>query len=90
MDIFQSNKNQLGGKSKIKNMQFEHSISCDLEMDKSAFLLGDLFRKLILVNSDKFSDILKILEHKGIINSLFKLSNGGMLSVSADKKNDNI
>ena len=71
--------------TKIKTMSFENGINCLLDLSKQIFCAGNLIGDIKVIEKKAYKEIQTIKEHNGTINSLFKLSDGAMLSSSADK-----
>ena len=70
---------------KIKTMSFENGINCLLDLSKQIFCAGNLIGDIKVIEKKSYKEIQTIKEHNGTINSLFKLSDGAILSSSADK-----
>ena len=71
--------------TKIKTMSFENGINCLLDLSKQKFCAGNLIGDIKVLEKKSYKEIQTIKEHNGTINSLFKLSDGAILSSSADK-----
>ena len=70
---------------KVNSMKFDIGISCLLELSNIAFAAGNLNGDIKIIDRSTFKEIQTIKEHTGTINSLIKLKDGSILSVSADK-----
>ena len=70
---------------KVNSMKFDVGISCLLQLSKSAFAAGNLIGDIKIIDKITFKEIQIIKEHNGTINSIIKLQDGAILSVSADK-----
>ena len=69
----------------INTMSFENGINCLLDLSKQILCAGNLIGDIKVIEKKSYKEIQTIKEHNGTINSLFKLSDGAILSSSADK-----
>ena len=84
-DILRQTTPELETTIKINSMKFENGINCLLDFSKQIFCAGNLIGDIKIIEKKSYKEIQTIREHNGTINSLFKLSDGAILSSSADK-----
>jgi hypothetical protein len=76
---------QLDKISKINSIKFNNGISCLLEMSSDIFVAGNLIGDIKIIDKKTYKELQTIKEHKGTINSLFKMQDEAILTASADR-----
>ena len=71
--------------SKINSLKFDNGISCLLEICSDVFAAGNLIGEIKIIDKNTYKELQTIREHKGTINSLFKMQDEAILSTSADR-----
>ena len=76
---------ELDNASKINSIKFNNGISCLLEISSDAFAAGNLIGDIKIIDKNTYKELQTIKEHKGTINSLFKMQDEAILTASADR-----
>ena len=76
---------ELDNTSKINSIKFNNGISCLLEISPDTFAAGNLIGDIKIIDKYTYKELQTIKEHKGTINSLFKMQDEAILTASADR-----